>query len=175
MPDTKISALTAASSFVGTDQIPVNEAGTTKRVTGAQIQAWLTANQAAPLQYSPSNPTGTTSSTGVMMGLGNSITPIGTGRLSITISGTIFNAGGVGDGAKVQIRQGSGSLPTNGAALTGTAVGGQVQFVSSTTAERVPFALQAVVTGFTPGVAIWIDVALYATVGGTANVTDISL
>ena len=39
MADTKISALTAASSALGADEIPVNEAGTTKKVTLTQILA----------------------------------------------------------------------------------------------------------------------------------------
>lgn len=38
MADTKISALTAAGSFLLADEVPVNEAGTTKKVTGTQIQ-----------------------------------------------------------------------------------------------------------------------------------------
>ncbi len=36
MPDTKISALTAATSFLVADLLPVDEAGVTKSVTGAQ-------------------------------------------------------------------------------------------------------------------------------------------
>ena len=37
MADTKISGLTAAASFIMTDELPVNESGTSKKVTGAQI------------------------------------------------------------------------------------------------------------------------------------------
>src|SRR5690348_3494048 len=40
MADTKISALTAASGFFGTDELPVNESGSSKKVTGAQILAY---------------------------------------------------------------------------------------------------------------------------------------
>ncbi len=39
MPDTKVSGLTAAASFLTTHEIPVNEAGTSKKVTGAQVLA----------------------------------------------------------------------------------------------------------------------------------------
>src|SRR6266446_2469251 len=82
-----------------------------------------------PLQYtqsSPGNPTGTTDTTGKMMGLAGSITTkIGT-RALVIISGAIFNSGGVGDGAKVQLRAGTGSAPSNAAALTGTAYGGNI-------------------------------------------------
>lgn len=40
MADTKISALTAASAALGADEIPVNEAGTTKKLTVAQLAAY---------------------------------------------------------------------------------------------------------------------------------------
>jgi hypothetical protein len=39
MADTKISALTAAASALAADELPVNEAGTTKKVTLTQIMA----------------------------------------------------------------------------------------------------------------------------------------
>ncbi len=41
MADTKISALTAAGSFLLADIIPVDEAGTTKGVTGTQMAAGI--------------------------------------------------------------------------------------------------------------------------------------
>lgn len=41
MADTKISALAAAASFVDADMIPINEAGTTKEVTGTLLKAWV--------------------------------------------------------------------------------------------------------------------------------------
>lgn len=42
MADVKISALPAAASALGADEIPVNEAGTTKKVTITQIKTLLT-------------------------------------------------------------------------------------------------------------------------------------
>jgi hypothetical protein len=39
MADTKISALTAATAFLEADEFAVNEAGTSKKVTGNQMQA----------------------------------------------------------------------------------------------------------------------------------------
>lgn len=41
MADTKISALTAASVALGADEIPVNEAGTSKKATLTQVQALI--------------------------------------------------------------------------------------------------------------------------------------
>lgn len=39
--DTKISALTAAGSALGADEVPINEAGTTKKVTLTQVKTFL--------------------------------------------------------------------------------------------------------------------------------------
>ncbi len=44
MAGTKISALTAAASFLSADELPTNEAGTTKKVTGTQIRTWIGAS-----------------------------------------------------------------------------------------------------------------------------------
>jgi hypothetical protein len=110
-----------------------------------------------------------------MMGLNKTITPEGSGVVLIIISGTIFNAGGIGDGATVRLYTGTGTPPTNGAAVTGTARSGQQKFISSTTAEKVPFSVQALVSSLTLATAYWIDLALTATTGGTATVTDLSV
>lgn len=126
-------------------------------------------------QSSPANPTGTADTGGKMMGIAGAITPAKTGKIHITITGTIFNAGGIGDGANVQLRTGTGSAPANGDALTGTTGGGLVKFISSTTAEKVPFTVCAIVSGLALATAVWIDLGLAATVGGTATVTDLSV
>lgn len=39
MPDTKVSGLAGAAAFLTTHELPVNEGGTSKKVTGAQIVA----------------------------------------------------------------------------------------------------------------------------------------
>lgn len=41
MADTKISALAAAGSVLGADELAVNEAGTSKKVTVAQIEDFI--------------------------------------------------------------------------------------------------------------------------------------
>ena len=86
--------------------------------------------QNATAQSTPADPTGTTDTTGKMMGLAGAITPTYTGRLLIIVSGNLTNTtAAAGDGAKAQIRYGTGSAPSNGDALTGTAVGNQVTSV----------------------------------------------
>jgi hypothetical protein len=84
------------------------------------------------------------------------------------------------DGVQVQIRTGTGTPPINGAALTGTTQGGLVKaelVVSggATVLTRVPFSLNAIVTGLTLNTAVWIDISLAAIGAGTARVRDISI
>lgn len=131
-----------------------------------------------PVQKSVATVTGTTSTTGVMMGLAAAITPaatVGTGNLLINVCGDCFNATAIADGGTITIRYGTGTAPANAAALTGTVVGGAVIFVQATSAERHPFALNAVVTGLTLGTAYWIDVSLAALTGGTATIENVSV
>jgi hypothetical protein len=51
--DTKISALTAAASFLLADELPVNEAGTSKKVTGLQMQTVLALNNQNTADLTP--------------------------------------------------------------------------------------------------------------------------
>jgi hypothetical protein len=129
----------------------------------------------AAVQGLPSNPTGTANTAGTMMGLAGTITPKVTGTVALIISGSITTSGGAGDGAKVQIRVGTGSSPANGATATGTALGALQTFVSGASGEVVPFSLNVVATGLTVGTAYWIDVTLQATTGGTASISAVSI
>lgn len=146
---------------------------------GATAMTWTSA---ASSQSTPANPTGTTSTTGVMMGLAGSITPTQSGKVMIIISGdamaNVCATTGATGGAQVQIRYGTGTAPTNGAALTGTAVGALEKWVCSHATSRDPFSVNAVVTGLTVNTAYWIDLELIATQGTsttTANLFDISI
>ena len=113
-----------------------------------------------------------------MMGLSASITPVLSGKIMIIISGDMDNSSG-DDGAQVQMRTGTGTPPLNGAALTGTTQGGLVKMsvVASvgTVVTRVPFSLNAIVTGLTLNTAVWIDISLAAIGAGNARVRDISI
>ena len=125
-------------------------------------------------QATPTDPSTTTSTTGVMMGLAGSITPGYSGTIMITISGDIDNNGN-NNGAQVQIRYGTGSAPANGAALTGTTAGGLVKFNENNSSIRAPFHCNAIVTGLTVGTAYWIDLSLASISGGTSRIRDISI
>jgi hypothetical protein len=149
-----------------------NNTGGTFTVTG-----FITGNTYAGYQASPADPTGTNSTTGVMMGLAGSITPSATGKVLIQITGSLrsYNIGSTG--ADVQIRYGTGSAPANAAALTGTAVGSKEKSRPSSTSneQTVPFSCVARVTGLTLSTAYWLDVSVATVGGGNATVQNVSI
>lgn len=169
---------TPATPGSGKTKLFVNASKQLSQVDDAGLAIPLVRTAAAVAQSSPANPTGTTDTTGKMMGLAGSITPSQTGRILLMLSGNISNStAAAGDGGKVQLRFGTGTAPTNGAALTGTTAGGQVSMLleRATASDPFPFALQAVITGLTIGTAYWLDAALAAIAGGTAIITNLSL
>ena len=124
----------------------------------------------------PSDPTTTTSTAGVMMGLGSTVsfTPTRTGKIMIILSGDTDNATN-GRGVNIQMRYGTGAAPANGAALTGTTVGTLIRMVNQNSNEIFPFTLNGIVSGLSVSTAIWVDISLASTGAGTntARVRDI--
>jgi hypothetical protein len=139
----------------------------------ATAATWQTP-QSASSQKTPADPTTTTSTVGVMMGLSASITPVLTGKIMIIISGDIENDTN-SRGARVQIRTGTGTPPINGAALTGTTQGGLVTLDQSSPNLRVPFSLNAIVNSLTLNTAVWVDISLASITSGISRVRDISI
>lgn len=130
-------------------------------------------------QATPSAPTGTTSTTAVMMGLADglaagSVTLQGSGRILIMLSGVMKNDT-TADGVTVQLSYGTGTAPGNGDALTGTQVGAIVSFTALTGMLSSPFAVQAIVSGLTVGTTYWLDAAVKAVTAGTATISLLSL
>lgn len=123
---------------------------------------------------SPADPTGTTSLTGVMMGLAGAFTPVLTGKVLIIINGDMGNDTLL-DGSQIQIRTGTGAAPTNGAALTGTTRGTLVKSTSGVATERDAFCIHALFSGLTVATAIWIDIGLAAITAGTATIKDVHI
>lgn len=170
-----LSGMTTAKTLTLSSSQSTNQTLTIPNIT----QAETIAVQPQVSQSSPSDPTGTTNTTGLMMGMAGAITPRMTGRILITISGDISNDT-ADDGAKVQARYGTGTAPTNAAALTGTTCGGLVVANSTvpgagTLAMRDPFSVQCIATGLTVGTAYWIDAGLAAITGGTATIKNVSI
>jgi hypothetical protein len=119
----------------------------------------------AVLQASPANPTNTTSTTLVMMGLGSTckLTPVYSGRIQLDFTGDLgFNgASGLDEGIEYQIFFGTGTAPANGAATTGTALGSQKEaLVLGQTTGFLPFSGGGIMTGLTVGTAVWFDIAI---------------
>lgn len=119
-------------------------------------------------------PAGTTSATAVMMAVGGVITPLTSSRVRIVVSGQMANSL-LNDGATVDLRYGTGTAPTNGAAVTGTLVGISQTITSLVAAQRSGFCISGIATGLTIGTAIWVDVSLLAVTAGTATVTGVTV
>jgi hypothetical protein len=153
--------LDTVNSNVGTFQgLTVNGKG----LTTAAVQLAATTPPVAG-----ANPTGTTSTTGVMMGLAISFTPTSSGRVMIFLSGNLSNTAVATD--TVQIVYGTGTAPLNGVAPTGTQLTGVREGTISVGGYFVPVCAVGMVTGLSPGTTYWID-ALLATsnASGTATI-----
>lgn len=140
-------------------------------IVGSDIERSLTE---AITIGAPANPATTTSTTGVMMGLGSTakITPVFSGRVKIEI--TLAAAVTVATAsATLQVRYGTGTAPTNGAALTGTALGSAITGWSDVASSPTPFALIVAVTGLTPGTPYWFDVS-FSVSTGTGSLTGVN-
>jgi len=129
---------------------------------------------AAATMSTPADPTGTTNTTGLMMGLAGAITPLMSTRVCVTISGQMAN-NTINDGAGVKLRWGTGSAPANAAALSGTVVGAEQTMVSLVAAQKSGFSITAIISGLTVGTAIWLDAGLKAITAGTATITGVTI
>jgi len=127
--------------------------------------------------FTPANPTGTTSATQVMMGLGSTIkiTPTKTGIVRYTLSGDMVNNTNT-ERVDVQLAYGSGTAPSNGAAATGTAIGSTLKTNSLTgmLTNGIPFCQEVIITGLGTGTAYWFDARVNKGVNGTASILNLT-
>ena len=152
--------------------LPPGTSGQFLQTKGAAANpVWAAASSGTVVQADPSNPVGTGSLGGVMMGLSISVTPSLTGRLMAVLSGDIANTTG-SDGGSVTMRFGTGAAPTNGGSLVGTPVGGTQRAIAGTV--TIPFSVNAVIPNLAVGTAYWIDAAVAAITGGTVSIADLS-
>lgn len=119
----------------------------------------------------PFNPTGTTSTSLVMMGLGIYFTPETSGRVLIIAVGQLVNST-AGKGVQGNIHTGTGTAPVNGAASTGTSRGVSTAW-SDVPATSITFILVGLATGLTPNTQYWVDLAVEAISSGTATVSGV--
>jgi hypothetical protein len=165
-------ALGYAANATANDQFAISDTVTNFRAVGL-TSLTLPGPLLATSSSTPANPAGTTSATAVMMGLAGSLTPTTTGKVMITVDGTIAHYT-AGTGATVRIVYGTGAAPVNGAAATGTALNAAVT-LTATGSDSYPFCLTRIVTGLSLATAHWIDLSLLSAGGGTANVYDITI
>jgi hypothetical protein len=119
---------------------------------------------------STSSPTGTTSTTGVMMGLGSvwKLTPSKSGNVTVDISGFI-NSSVSSNSCAARLVYGTGTAPANQAAPTGTSIGGVISMGlgSNSNGLSAPFSSEARISGLTVGTQYWFDVQLTAASAST--------
>lgn len=130
-------------------------------------------------QASPANPAAAGSTTHTMAGLAGAVTPNSSGEVMITISGYADDSGASTTmGVELRLYYGTGTAPSNGGALTGTAGASalRVQNTVAGSARDVPFSTQAIITGLAPATTYWIDLS-QAQISGTvvATLTNISI
>lgn len=139
---------------------------------------WTWGNQVAGHNVafsSTASPSGTASTTFVMLGLALPFTPVATGSAFIEVTGDMTSSVAT-DGGKLQCVYGTGAAPANGAALpaSGVTVGSVKQFTSgSTTAGKVHFICDGETGALIPGTAYWVDVQFAAVTGGTFTLADV--
>lgn len=163
----QVATFSAPTVIQGVNLASILTQGAGVSITGTTSPTIALALNNATLQASPSNPTGATTTT-VMMGFGVAtcrITPVYSSRMHVSIQGYLNDAT-TGAAINVQARYGTGSGPANGSASTGTGVGSTVTAtVVAGGAIDIPFKLGGVITGLTPGTAVWLDLAISATSG----------
>lgn len=125
---------------------------------------------------SPSNPTGTTSTTSLMMGLAGSFTPRTTGRMLLIITGGSKNTSATsGVSISVKTAFGTGGAPANAAAATGTLLGSTYVNIPGSVATQ-GFCRSYIATGLTLGTSYWIDLQVSTSnANGTASVSGIDI
>jgi hypothetical protein len=179
----KINGAAASGNFPIGDGTKHIESGYALPSTpGTSGNLWASSGSAvlsvtpASFQGSAASPTGTAATSGVMMGIAGTITPSFSGRILITVSGSLENSSASG-GAVAKIRYGTGTKPANAAALTGTAVGGQaiLEAAALAASKRIPASLTAVVTGLAVGTPVWLDSELDALSTGTASWSNVAI
>lgn len=121
----------------------------------------------------PANPSGVNNATGLMAGLAVSFTPAASGRVLVVVS-LNWNNGSTGSVASFQIRYGTGTAPTNGAALTGSTAGSLISNRSPNGTDPQAGAASGTATGLSVGTTYWFDLSQASDGGSTTTLTNIS-
>jgi hypothetical protein len=164
------------STGVCTFAFPISGSGASLTALNASNLSTGTLNSArlayngAVLQATPSAPTGTTSASAVMMGLGVTtcrFTPTFSTRVRFEVNGSVANTT-VNGNSGFSLRYGTGAGPANGAAASGGSPSSTQTVTSSTTNAQVAFNVNGLVTGLVAGTTYWFDTTLSASAGTSA-------
>lgn len=168
---------------IGCNATSAGNVSNTGTPTANQIAQWTNATTIQGVAYGtlmgtssyvaggPASPTGTASTTGVMMGIGGTckITPATSGRVRFTIEGNVSN-NNAAVSSFLSGRYGTGTAPTNGAASTaGTAfVPNTIQLSSPASNYQLHFIIEGIVASLS-GVQYWFDAVLSTNNAGTTS------
>lgn len=130
-------------------------------------------SQGASVTANPTNPSGSTSASLLMMGLGAAaapctITPKTTGRVFFIIV-TDLSMAGVSAAVSVEGFRGTGTAPANGAGTTGTFFDVPRAYTISAAAAFSGATMSGIATGLVLGTAVWFDMAMQS--DGTHSAT----
>jgi len=129
-------------------------------------------NCAVPIYSTPANPTPITGASDTMLGLGNTlnITPLKSGNIKLSIRYFSAAVGTTSSSNIFRLRRGTGAVPVNGAAATGTVIGGTDGggYAIAVGATAAPIVRNVIVMGSSIGVATWFDLSVTKASGLTS-------
>lgn len=166
----QIAQWTNATTIQGVNLASLTLAGAGIAISGTTSPTIALSLTNATLQASPANPTGTTSASAVMMGLGSTchLTPVYSTRVWLKFTGQVSNTSSAAT-SSYTAKFGTGTAPVNGAAATGTTIGSTIQQFITTGGTASLLDGGGIITGLTVGVAAWFDLQLAAS-AGTASI-----
>jgi hypothetical protein len=124
-------------------------------------------------QVKPTDPTGTSDTIGVCMGLNVTFAPDKTGEVLILIDGSV-SVDTNGASVELAIFGGPGAAPANGDRPSGSQLSANPVLTWGVAGSRIPFSLSAVANGLTLGTTYWVDLVL-AAAGGIASVSKLGV
>lgn len=179
--EVELSLLTDNNTWTGSNDftggsidVPTQSSSnnTTKAASTAMVQAaissaFASSSPTGALQ-NKGTVTGTTNTTGVMMGYAVSFTPTITNRMMMILHVQIISSA-VDVYAGMQLVVGTGTAPANGAAATGNAISAAQYTYIINTSQFIPVTLIGIVIG-NIGTTYWFDLKLWSS-SGAATVT----
>lgn len=139
---------------------------------------WVPSNGSTSPAFYAAAPTGTTSTSFVMMGLGSTFqfsTTTGT-RVWVNIKGDVYSPSvGCVSGAESSIGLVSNGIPANGAAVTGQVGGGVSTFTCAVANQTGRFEATYIAFGLNTSATYWADIALKSSGGFTTNIINVEV